>query len=90
MDYALKHQLGGPHNRNDAVAKALRKIICAAGLSRVFTVIWDGNPPVCQALALAVGQKRRTGEVRVAPRDCIDKVKEALGRTDDPSWYVAI
>ncbi|KIM72693.1 hypothetical protein PILCRDRAFT_829618 [Piloderma croceum F 1598] len=83
MDYATKYQLGGPHNQNDAVAKVLRKIICTAGLSKVFTVIWDGNPPVCQALALAV-------EVRVAPKDCIDRVKEVLEHADDPSWYMAI
>jgi hypothetical protein len=45
-----------------------------AGLSTVFAVIWDGNPPVCQALALAVGQKKRTEGVGIVPKECIDKV----------------
>jgi hypothetical protein len=85
MHYAVKHRLGGLNNRNDAVAKVLNTTIPTAGLLRVFTVIWEGNPPVCQALALAVGQEKRTGEVRIAPKECIDKVKEVLERTDDPN-----
>ena len=48
-----------------------------------------GNPRVCQALALAVGQEKRTGELKLAPKACIDKVKEVLERTNDPSWCEA-
>ena len=61
MDYALKHQVGDSHNWNDAVAKALRRVVRLVGLSRIFTVKWDDDPPICQTLALAVGLKKRTG-----------------------------
>jgi hypothetical protein len=71
----------------DAASKVLNKIIPAAGLTRVYTVRWDGNPPVCKALALAVGHRKRSGEVKIAPKDMIERVKEVLGEHNDPSWY---
>jgi hypothetical protein len=55
----------------DAASKVLNKIIPAAGLTRVYTVRWDGNPPMCKALALAVGHRKRSGEVTIAPKDMI-------------------
>ena len=71
----------------DAASKVLNKIIPAAGLTRVYTVRWDGNPPVCKALALAVGHRKRSGEVKMASKDRIERVKEVLGEKNDPSWY---
>jgi hypothetical protein len=87
MDYAMKHQLGGPHHPMDASSKVLNAIIPAAGLTKAFSIKWDGNPPLCQALALAVGHKKRTGEVKIAPKERIDRVKEVLGEHSEPSWY---
>lgn len=86
INYQNQHQLGATHII-DATSKVLNKIIPATGLNRIYTVIWDGNPPVCKALALAVGHKKRSGEVIIAPRERIEKVKELLGMREDPSWY---
>jgi hypothetical protein len=60
-------------------SKVLNIIIPAAGLTKAFSIEWDGNPPLCQAVALAVGHKKRTGEVKIVPKERIDRVKEVLG-----------
>jgi hypothetical protein len=60
MDYATKHQLGGPHHPMDATPKVFNVIIPAAGLAQAFSIKWDGNPLLCQALVLAIGHKKRT------------------------------
>lgn len=86
MNYAIQHELGAA-NRIDAASKVFRKILPAAGLTNVYSVIWDGNPPVCKALALAVGHKRPNGALKIASKDTIERVKEVLGEDNDPSWY---
>jgi len=85
-NYANQHQLGAAHHI-DAASKVLNKVIPAAGLAKVYTVRWVGNPPICKALALAVGHKKRNGEVKMASRERIERVKEVLGEHNDPSWY---
>jgi hypothetical protein len=87
MDYAVKHQLGGPSHSNDAAFNVLNKILPAAGLTKVYSVKWDGNPPVCKALAVAVGHRKRSGELKMASKERIEKVKEVLGEDSDPAWY---
>jgi hypothetical protein len=47
----------------DAISIVFDVIIPAAGLTKAFSIKWDGNPPLCQALTLAVGHKKGTGEV---------------------------
>ena len=84
-NYANQHQLGAAHNM-DAASKVFNKIIPAAGLTRVYTVRWDSNPPVCEVLTLAVGHRKRSGEVKMASKDRIERVKEVLGEKNDPSW----
>ena len=86
MNYAIQHNLGAV-NRIDAASQVLGKIMPAAGLTNVYSVIWDGNPPVCKALALAVGHKKPNGVVKIASKNTIERVKEVLGEHNDPSWY---
>jgi hypothetical protein len=57
----------------DATSKVLNVIIPTAGLTKAFSIKW--NPPLCQALALAVDHRKRTGEVKIAPKERIDRVK---------------
>ena len=45
MDYALKRQVGDSYSWNDAVAKALRRVVRLVGVSRIFTVKWDDDLP---------------------------------------------
>jgi len=40
MDYAMKHQLGGPHHPNDAISKVLSVIKYTCG--------WAGKGICCQ------------------------------------------
>ena len=87
MAYAAKHQLGGPSHVNDAVSNVLNKILPAAGLTKVYSVKWHGNPPVCKALAVAVGHKKRSGEIKIAPKERIERVKEVLGQDSEPTWH---
>jgi hypothetical protein len=54
----MTYQLGDPHHPMDATLKVFNVIIPAAGLTKAFSIKWDGNPPLCQALALAVGHKK--------------------------------
>jgi hypothetical protein len=61
MDYAMGHQLGRPHHPMDVSSKVLNVMIPAAELTKAFSIKWDGNQPLCQALALAVGHKKQTG-----------------------------
>jgi hypothetical protein len=42
----------------DATSIVFDVIIPAAGLTKAFSIKWDSNPPLCQALALAVGHKK--------------------------------
>jgi hypothetical protein len=86
INYQSQHQLRATHII-DATSKVLNKIISTTGLNRVYTVIWDGNPPVCKALAQAVGHKKRNGEVILTPKERIERVKELLGMHEDLSWY---
>jgi hypothetical protein len=61
MDYATKNQLGGPHHPMDATPKVFNVIIPAARLlTQAFSIKWDVNPLLCQALALTIGHKKRT------------------------------
>jgi hypothetical protein len=87
MDYTMKYQLGGPDHPMDASSKVLNMIIPAAGLTKAFSIKWDRNLPLCQALALAVGHKKQTGEVKIAPKERINRVKEVLGENIESSWY---
>ena len=45
-------------------------------MMKAVSIKWDGNPPLCRALALPVGRKKRTGEVKIAPKERLDRVNE--------------
>jgi hypothetical protein len=86
MSYATQHQLGGA-NRIDTASKVFGMIMPAAGLSDLYSISWDGNPPVCKAFVLAVGHKKQTGELKITSKETIERVKEVLGEHNDPSCY---
>jgi hypothetical protein len=44
-------------------------IIPAAEFTNGHFYLKNGNPPLCQALALAVGRKKRTGKVKIAQKE---------------------
>ena len=68
----------------DATSKIVNMIIPAAELTKAFSFKQDGNPSLCQALALAVGHKKRTGKVKIAPKERVNEVWDENG---EPSWY---
>jgi hypothetical protein len=87
FEYAEKHQLSERSNLADVIPDVIARILPEAGLTKIYTVRWSGNPPACEALAVAVGHKTRSGEVKIAPRERIERVKNALGTRREPSWY---
>jgi hypothetical protein len=39
------------------------------------------------AVAVAVGHKKRSGELKIASKERIERVKDVLGEDSDPAWY---
>jgi hypothetical protein len=81
MNYAM------PASSNGYYFKSPQRIIPATRLSKVVSIKWDGNLPLCRALVLPVGHKKRTGEVKIAPKERIDSVNDVWGENGEPSWY---
>jgi hypothetical protein len=86
MDYKIS--ACDPHHPMDATLKVFNVIISEAGLKGIqLHQMGRKILPLCQALALAVGHKKRTGEVKIAPKEMIDRVEEVLGENSEPSRY---
>jgi hypothetical protein len=68
-------------------SNVINKILPAAGLTTLYSVKWDGNPPVCKLLAGVVGHRKQSGELKMASKERIDRVKEVLEEDKDPAWY---
>lgn len=85
--YWERHQLGGSGHRADIPPKVISTVLPLAGLTKIYRVRWHGVPDVDTGIAVAVGYRKPNGEVKMASKDRIDRVKRALNRDDEPSWY---